>query len=358
MTTKKKVWHLISNRWNSAITEYALSATRSLAEVGVDHLFSPLLGSPAEKRAKQYGLRVSAFKDFSAREAGRYKDTFRDFLPDAVIVYGGPESFLARFSPSKTKVFRFRGNEISTSFFSTLNQRLSLSHVKKIIVPGTPLLRDCRKIFGDERVDPIILGCDTAEYKPNLAARKTDRPSMMIFGRFDPIKGHKEFMEIFREMLNIWPKNVPQPQLIIAGEPATVSAADLRTAAVKFGLTEDHVVIKTGRFLDVAEMMSSVSVGVVSSLGSEQICRVAEEFLLCGTSVALSGAGSLNDVLFDDAGFSYGGCPLGEATNKLIQLLLKTHLETDKVRLDRAVTAKTKFSFATMGAAILKTCEL
>jgi glycosyltransferase involved in cell wall biosynthesis len=358
MSSKKKVWHLISNRWNSAITEYALSAARSLSEVEVENLFSPLEGSPAEKRAKQYGLQLRSFKDFSAKEVGTYKEVFKGLQPDAVIVYGGPESFLARFSSNKTKVFRFRGNEISTSFFSTLSQRLSLSYVKKIIVPGSPLLKDCRKIFGDERVASIILGCSTAEYKPNLAARKSDRPRMMIFGRFDPIKGHKEFLQIFRSMIDIWPNDAPQPQLVIAGESANISGADLRAEAAKNGLNEDQVVIKTERFLNVAEIMSSVSVGVVSSLGSEQICRVAEEFLLCGTAVALSGAGSLDDVLFEEAGFSYGGRTQSETAARLVQLLLKTYQEADQVRIVRSAKAKSIFSFATMGSALLKVCEL
>lgn len=358
MSSDKKVWHLISNRWNSAITEYALSAARSLNEVGVDNLFSPLLDSPAEKRAKDYGLQISSFKDFSAKEAGTYREIYKRFNPDAVITYGGPETFLTRFTPGIGKNFRFRGSEVSTSFFSSLNQKLSHTHVEKIIVPGSLLLRDCRKIFGDERVVSIILGCSTAEYSPNLAARKKDRPRLMIFGRFDPIKGHKEFMQMFRGMLDIWPKNAPLPQLVIAGEPANVSVTDLTEAAQKTGLNEDLVLVKTGRFPDVAEMMSLVSVGVVSSLGSEQICRVAEEFLLCGTAVVVSGTGSLDDVLFEGAGFSYGGRTESEAATKLVQLLLNTYQETDQLRLDRSATAASRFSFSTMGTALLKACQI
>jgi glycosyltransferase involved in cell wall biosynthesis len=357
MNSKKKVWHLISNRWNSAITEYALSAARSLAEVGIENLFSPLAGSPAEKRAKLYGLRVSSFKGFSAKEAGTYKENFKSFQPDAVIVYGGPESFLARFSPSKTRVFRFRGNEISTSFFSRLNQRFSLSHIEKIIVPGSPLLRDCRSIFGVDRVESIILGCDTSAYKTILAARKTDRPRMMIFGRFDPVKGHKEFMQIFRSALDIWPENAPVPQLVIAGEPANNSVETLRIDALESGVAE-HVVISAGRFSDVAEMMSSVSLGVVSSIGSEQICRVAQEFILCGTAVLLSGVGSLDDVLFEGAGSSYGGLTKSETATKLVELLLETHQESDLIRLKRAASAAERFSFSAMGAALLRACKL
>ncbi len=356
--SKKKVWHLISNRWNSAITEYALSSARSLAEVGVENLFSPLVNSPAEKRAKQYGLQVSSFKGFSAKDVGKYREIFKTFNPDAVFTYGGPETFLTRFTPSKGKNFRFRGNEVSTSFLSSLNQRLSHTHVEKIIVPGSSLLRDCRKIFGDERVASIILGCSSAEYSPNLAARKKDRPRLMIFGRFDPVKGHKEFMQIFRGVLDIWPKNAPLPQLIIAGEPANVSVTDLTEAAQKTGLNEDLVVVRAGRFPDVAEMMSSVSVGVVSSLGSEQICRVAEEFLLCGTAVVVSGVGSLDDVLFESAGFSFGGRTESEAATKLVHLLLRTHQETDQMRLERAKIAGDHFSFSTMGKALLSVCDV
>jgi glycosyltransferase involved in cell wall biosynthesis len=358
MSSKKKVWHLISNRWNSAITEYALSAARSLAEVGVENLFSPLLGSPAEKRAKQYGLEVSAFKDFSAKEAGKYREIYKTYCPDAVLTYGGPETFLTRFSPTKSRILRFRGSEISTSFFSKINQRFSHAHVAHIIVPGSSLLKNCEQIFGAERVTSIILGCSAAEYRPNLSARKTDRPRMMIFGRFDPVKGHKEFMQIFRGMLDIWPNNAPLPQLVIAGDPANVSAEDLRLAANSFGLAGELVDIKTGRFPDVAEMMSSVTTGVVSSLGSEHICRVAEEFLLCGTAVVVSGAGSLDDVLFEGAGFSYGKRNQSETVKKLVQLLLETYKETDQMRLSRAAQASAHFSLATMGASLLKVAEI
>ena len=116
--------------------------------------------------------------------------------------------------------------------------------------------------------------------------------------------------------------------------------------------------INTGRFPDVAEMMSSVSVGVVASLGSEQICRVAEEFLLCGTAVVVSGAGSLDDVHFENSGFSYGCRTQSETATKLVQLLLDSYQESDQKRVERATLAGTRFSFATMGAALINACQL
>src|SRR5690606_765274 len=64
MSRAPRCWHLISNRWNSAITEYALNAARALSLKGADNLFSPLAGSPAEERAREYDLRVATFARF------------------------------------------------------------------------------------------------------------------------------------------------------------------------------------------------------------------------------------------------------------------------------------------------------
>jgi len=358
MSNKKRVWHLTSNRWNSAITEYALSAARSLAEVGVENLFSPKQNSPAEKRARLYDLDIVPFKDFSLTAVNEYRKKCEVFNPDVIIIYGGPESFLTKFTPRKIKIVRFRGSEVNTSLIGSLNQRISHSHVDKIIVPGSPLFADCRKIFGADRVETIILGCSTSEFVPKLSSRKTDRPRLLIFGRFDPVKGHREFMQIFRGMLDVWPESTPLPQLIIAGEPANVAAADLIDAAQKLGLGPDLVVVKTGRFSDVADMMSSVTIGVIPSIGSEYICRVAQEFLLCGTAVVVSGVGSLDDVLYDGSGINYGSCKQSDAITNITQILLKTFQETDDVRLDRSAKAVARFSFSTMGTALIQACGI
>src|SRR5690606_16517380 len=99
MTRPARVWHLISNRWNSAITEYALSAARSLALCGVENLFSPIAASPAEKRAKQLDLDVRTFPGFNLSAVPLGRRIFNEYSPDVIVTYGGPESFLLHFLP-------------------------------------------------------------------------------------------------------------------------------------------------------------------------------------------------------------------------------------------------------------------
>ena len=62
---KKKAWHLLSNPWNSAITEYALSASLALSLENYENVLTPLEGSSAELRGKLLEVRVFSVKNFS-----------------------------------------------------------------------------------------------------------------------------------------------------------------------------------------------------------------------------------------------------------------------------------------------------
>lgn len=352
MTKPLRCWHLLSNRWNSAITEYALSAARALSLHGTENLFTPLKGSPAEKRALGYGMNVHAFASFGVGAVPEVLKVRSSFAPDVVFVYGGPETFLARFSGAGKKV-RFRGSELIAKGFAAFSQRLSHSHIDVILVPGSPLEHSCAEIFGSERVRRVILGCDTQTHRFRDDVLSPTRPEILIFGRFDPVKGHREFFKIFAEMLRQWPADTERPLLTVAGEPANVTAEMLRASAKELGLANDVQII-TGRFPDVSAPMSSATLGVVSSLGSEQICRVAEEFLLCGTPVAVSGVGSLEDVLFEDGSVSYRGLSTEQAAEVLVQKTIKSYAESKSAKKFRSKDAENLFSLHVMGEHLLR----
>jgi glycosyltransferase involved in cell wall biosynthesis len=351
MSDTPRCWHIISNRWNSAITEYALSAARALEHHGSQTLFTPLAGSPAEERAQKYGLRTIPLPDFGLLSLSAVRTMAGEFKPDVVFVYGGPETFLSGFVRQVTRI-RFRGSELKTGPLQAFQQRLSHLSVDRILVPGTALRASCGQVFGDEKVEQVILGCDTKKYSQS-GSQSRERPELMIFGRFDPVKGHREFMEIFRRLVDRWPQAQPPPLLTIAGEAANVSASELLAAATNLGLAEEHLRILCGRFEHVATMMSEATMGVVSSLGSEQICRVAQEFLLCGTPVAVSGVGSLEDVLFKGAGMSYRGLGTEDAAALLRKGLLDAFTEPAAARRERADRSRLLFSLETMGTRLL-----
>jgi hypothetical protein len=100
-----RVWHLISNRWYSAISEYALRSAIALDQIGCESLLSPLAHSPLHKKALDAGLAVDPTGSFAPTPNSLrwlYRSLSR-FNPDLIICYGGPESFLLHFLPKKTQ---------------------------------------------------------------------------------------------------------------------------------------------------------------------------------------------------------------------------------------------------------------
>jgi glycosyltransferase involved in cell wall biosynthesis len=267
------------------------------------------------------------------------------------MTYGGPEALLARVV-STGKIVRFRGHDLSPDkSLESLRQRLSYQSVSLALVPSETLARKLQGLLSTPIVRPIVLGCDTARfrYRPE-AWQSHERAQALVLGRFDPVKGHGELMRIWAQVLRGWSMG-PKPLLHIVGEPANLSVQDLAAAAASAGLILGRDVrITAERVADVSSLLSGATIGIVPSLGSELICRVAEEFLLCGTPVIVSGVGSLNEVLFDEsAGASYQGLDHHGAAALMGGWLQKAFVEETETRAARALTAKRFFSFETMG---------
>jgi glycosyltransferase involved in cell wall biosynthesis len=127
----------------------------------------------------------------------------------------------------------------------------------------------------------------------------------------------------------------------------TVAAREEETRKAGLQVGSD-VVISSIRVKDVAGLLSSTTLGVVPSLGSEIICRVAEEFLLCGTPVAVSAAGSLPEVLFDGAGFCFDGLSQEEIVVTFVEWIRRSLHESVELKLARADQAKALFSLEAM----------
>ena len=239
-----KIWHLLSNRWNSAITEYALSAARALELVGHRSLFTPLAGSPAASRSQGLMLQTKPVKSFSVTEAGILRQIAGDFNPDAIITYGGPETFLSRWLGLSTscKVLRFRGQELPpTRYFFDLKQRFALRSIDVTLTPSKAMAQEMRGRRLHSHIESVLLGCDTERFhrvSPGEPPRSQGRPELVIFGRFDPVKGHREFMQIFADLLDQCPVTIPRPFLHIVGQAANLSGTDLLHAAAACGLRQ------------------------------------------------------------------------------------------------------------------------
>ena len=175
-------WILCSNRWNSAITEYALSTARALRLNGWTVFFSGLADSPGERRARAYDLPGDSFVDFGLKESLKLRRLKKSINPDAVLLFGGPESFLARFIPRTLRV-RFRGQDKDvTDPLPPLKTRLNMQHCVAMLVPARILEERFQNIVW-QPVWPVTLGIDTGKFYFQPDAFAEVRPSSASFVR-------------------------------------------------------------------------------------------------------------------------------------------------------------------------------
>ncbi len=118
--------------------------------------------------------------------------------------------------------------------------------------------------------------------------------TIAIVGRISPVKGHVLLLEGFRKLL----KNFPNTVLLILYKhpdpkrPALLSLQE-KCEHMKIGSQVRFI----GPRQDIRDIMKFVDIGVVSSLDSEVICRVAVEFFSVGTPVVAFPTGCLPEIV-------------------------------------------------------------
>lgn len=68
--------------------------------------------------------------------------------------------------------------------------------------------------------------------------------------------------------------------------------------------------------------------------------------------MVVSGVGSLNEILFRDAGGSYGDCNVDEAASLIRKWIVRSVSEGERKKEERAEAARRLFSLEAMGLAL------
>lgn len=357
-----KTLHLLSNRWNSAITEYALSSVRSLMLRGGEHIFCPIKGSPAEVRAKTQGIEMESQNSFGLENLFKIQKTLKNYKPEVVFCYGGPELSLMILLKAtgfwRGVIIRFRGQDITaTGHLQRWKYRISHSQVSLVIAPSFKIQNKHTAIAPFVPCERVLLGCPLDLYKFRAVKATNEHPQIILLGRLDPVKGHDQGLRIFSQVIKQWDHStIPHPVLHIIGEPANLCRDDLIQLIIKNNLTLDReVYLTTERVNGLSDVLSRAKLGFITSLDSEVICRVAEEFLLCGTPILISGVGSLEEVLVERGfGASYKSLEESATASLMKGLLIKSHGEDHLAKLNRSVAAQKAFSWEAMGERLEK----
>lgn len=348
---KKRIWHLLSNPWNSAVTEYSLSCLQALKIKGWSPVYTPLLGSPAEKRANDLKVTTLPITNFLPLSWIKLFAYYKKIKPDYIFVYEGKETAFTKLFKQK-KIIRFRGaNRDLNINLNTPYYKLTQNHISGIITP-------CESIdnhFKESQIahKKIHLGINNNKFRLIHDIKKNQALNLHIIGRLDPIKGHQKFLKIYASLLKKWthPKKL---FLNILGQEENLTAKTIREWAQEHNLTlgSDFQIVPY-RIDNIQNIMSQSDLVVIPSLGSEVICRVAQESLMCGTKVFVSGVGALEETLRNPMfGESYKNLNENDTTALLKKILEQTIEESEQTREKRAELAQELFSLEKMGESL------
>ncbi len=325
-----KILHIINVRWYNACAWYAVELASIQQEEGHTCLILALPDSPPLYEAEKLGLQTAVLPlneknpvDF-LRLIPKLKSILATFQPDIVNCHRGEAfllfAYLRRFFPFA--LVRTRGDQRLPKN-SALNRFLYKNCTDAHITTQSRMARHLTDVMGlpADCVHTIVGGIGGRAGKRNrFFPSPQTRASMRaqygltdqdflfaLIGRLDTVKGHRETLAAFRLLLDQYTGPL-RPRLLCMGVESAFTQADLNSWITEAGLSPECVLC-IGRVEKPEDCLQMVDLGIIASLGSEAVARVALEFLACTIPFISSSVGVMPDLLPVECRFPPGDVP-------------------------------------------------
>jgi glycosyltransferase involved in cell wall biosynthesis len=300
----------VSIRWYNACAAYAVNLVRGLTESGRRVTLAGPSGSPSVERAADSGMTVCALTAgngagaFLARvsECRRFA---REQGVTLVNVHDGTSHLLWTLALRGTGIplIRTSGNQLPPRTHP-IARWLMARKTAGVIVTCRPIQRFYSEGFGIPPASiPIINGgVDFDFYTPSyprdgLRERFGLPDTALVFGilaRFSPDKGHETFFRAAGQLAS----RHPNAWFLVAGWNAQLTDDDIRGMAQRAGVL-DRTRFE-GRVADNRDLIAALDAGVICSVGSETICRIAMEYMAMGLPVIGTDTNVIPEVIRHD----------------------------------------------------------
>lgn len=305
-----RILNVINVRWFNATAWYAVNLSSVLKRRGHDVVVCGLPGTPPVLKAQGIGLEtfeanINKSDPFRVLAAmGAMDKLLMTFEPDIVICNRGEFYWYfayKRMTRQKFKLIRVRG-DIRPPKPGRINKIIHNRCTDAIVTSGKFIKQQYMDILGTPSFGISVIhgGVDTEIFKPSSFGRIKLRDEfgysdenfvVGIVGRFDPIKGHGNLIKAVSKLYHNGRKDI---RLLIAGFDAVSSTEDIKQMINSEGISDICTI--TGKRDDITDIYSCMDVCVVSSLGSEAICRVGMEAMACGVPLITSDTGVLPEI--------------------------------------------------------------
>lgn len=333
---------IINCKWYNATFWYALYLTKILNEHGHESILVTIPNSLGIQKLEELGidytkLPLNSFSpaDIYASYRG-FSKLCREFRPDIVNCHRGEAFYLFSFlkkvygyelirtrgdqrKPSENFINKFLHNSVADAIITT-NSDMSEYFHKNLHVP-------------ENKIHTILGGVDTKKFFPQKENQnafkirygfKEDDVLLGIIGRLDAIKGFHETILAFHKAAGQSESACRNLHLLVAGLNCDFTIDDLKDFCKEHGISQEHIHFYS-YLADMNAFMNMLDVGVVASLGSETIARVAFELIACHTPIIGSRIGVMPDILENEYLFNAG--QISEMTGLFIKCLNKGYRE-------------------------------
>ena len=306
--SRKKFSILImaSVRWYNASAHYALSLAQCLKKAGIRVVLFGIPQSPVIIKSKELGIDIFDKINLMNKNPVNYLlniNKFRKMIIEKKINIIHPHisrdhtfSYLALMRKNAF-IIRTRSdaippkNHILNKFFYSYSAR-------HYTVPAQYMKSFLKSMdISDRQISVVPQGInyrDFADYTPcrdikNELGIPANRAVVSFIGRLDTIKGVEHFIKSYSFL-----KDKTRYHFIISGEEINISVNSLKKIA-------DQINIKNISFIervnDVRDLLSITDIGVIPSIGSEAICRIALEMLSFGIPIIGSNINSIPETI-------------------------------------------------------------
>jgi glycosyltransferase involved in cell wall biosynthesis len=307
------ILQLVNVRWYNACAHYAVALSSGLQKRGHQVILAGDKNSLPLQVADKMGLEVFPDLYLSYQNPGRFfynlkrlKDLIGQKNIDLVNTHQGEghlyAGLLKKLCKKKYILIRTRGDQRmpkNNLFNRWLNERWTDGIITTAEVLYNNYLENIN--LDENRLINIPLGIDPdyffpmgkdSELKISLGI-SNDELVVGILGRLSPVKGHRYFIQSAAEVL----KSFQPVKFLIAGEDAQVKAYRLKELVRGMGISDKFIF--TGKVEDPRKIISLMDIGVVASIGSETVCRVALEYMSLGKPMVGTAINGIPEVVKD-----------------------------------------------------------
>lgn len=283
-----KILQMIDVPWDSGLAHYALILSQELKKKGHQVFISALPGEKPWVKARRLGLKTVPLATLKGL------NPLRRFLKDHGIqvlnAHTGTTHSLAVASALGQKVAVVRTRSDARTVQPRVGSSFLYKHTHRVIA-AADYIRDAfikSLNLPTKKVATVYQGISLEDYPVQPLP---ERPTLGIVARLDPVKGHRYLLEALLLLKDTY----PQLKVKVVGQEENIKQRELEKMAERLGI--GSMVEFTGYQKSVSLIMGQCSVGVIASIGSEAVSRVALEWMASGRPVIATEVGCLPEIV-------------------------------------------------------------